>query len=125
MFLKDRATVFVSRPSKADPYDVVFDRYDLRDVMIFEKKASGADGRDEGKCVIYFFPKRSHILGCSARGTECEFPEFRPGDRCVIGVCRGNFNPKNDEDGICCRIVSVEKRFCGSENAHHIVIEAV
>lgn len=125
MFLKDRATVFVGRPSKTDPYDVVYDRFDLRNVMAFEKQSVGIDGRDEGRCLIYFFPRSSRLSGRNTAVTEDGFPVFRPGDYCVVGACRGSYNPKTDGGGLCRRIVSVEKRCCGSENACHVVLEAV
>ncbi len=131
MLLKDRATFFVRQNSDSDPYGVVFRRFELRDVMVFEKRSVSWDGTvggdcgDGGRCVIYFFPERSKAFKGRRGGKTGDFPELRPGDLCVVGACREKFDPLTDETGLCRRIVSVEKRTCGSENIHHIVIEAI
>lgn len=126
MVMKDRATIFSPRPSKTDPYAVVYDRYDLCGVMVFEKQAVGADQRDEGRCVIYYFPSRSKISGKQGQlGENGRFPQVNPGDICVVGPCKGNYKPGRDDTTGCRQIVSVEKRTAGSEQIHHIVIEAV
>ncbi len=131
MLLKDRATVFMRQEPEADPYGVAFRRFDLRGVMVFEKqavsldRAVGGDRGDGGRCVVYFFPARSEIVG-KRRGDPADgFPKVSPGDLLVVGACRDRFDPCADADGICRRIVSVEKRTCGSERVHHIVIEAI
>lgn len=117
MLLKNSAVIFVKRPSGTDKYHPEFDRYELHEVMVFEKQAVGSDNRDAGSCVIYYFPARSRVTGG-------KFPEIRPGDLCVAGKCSAAFDPLADSD-ICRRITSVAKRTNGTERTHHIVIEAV
>ena len=112
MLLKDSAVIFVKRSSGTDKYHPEFDRYELHEVMVFEKQAVGSDGRDTGSCVIYFFPERSRVTGG-------KFPDIHPGDLCAAGKCGAA-----DTD-LCRRITSVVKRTNGTERTHHIVIEAV
>ncbi len=120
MLLKDHVSLFVRRESEDDPYGVRFDRVDLSGVMAFEKCVRGADGREEGSAVIYFFPHRSRVT--SPRGGE--FPELAPGDYCAVGKWREGFDPLHDQWDACRRITSVTVRKNGSEKIRHIVIEA-
>ena len=118
MLLKDCVSVFRLLPSETEPYGMGVRRMDISSVMVFEKRAVGVDAREEGKCVVYCFPSRSRVSGG-------ELTEIQPGDILVSGACRKSFNPVRDDTDGCRRIVSVEKRFCGSEQVHHIVITAV
>lgn len=122
MLLKDSATLFLRRQTEMgeDPYAASFDRYVLCSIMAFEKEAAGADNREAGRLVLYFFPAQSRVyrsgVGLSA------FPQVRPGDYCMTGVYGQSFDPI---EGDCRRIVSVERRTVGSTRTHHVVIEAV
>lgn len=118
MILKDRVTVFRLSPAESDPYGVTVCRSDLIEVMVFEKKAVGADFRDEGKCVIYCFLRGSKV-------SAGELMDIQQGDLVVVGACRRNYDPIADDEGRCRRIVSVEERSCGTDRMHHLVIEAV
>lgn len=116
MLLKDSVTVFVKRTSDEDRYRPEFRRYELHDVMVFEKQSVGSDNRDTGSCVIYVFPGRSRVAGGGA------LPELHPGDFCLAGRCRQSFDPLADGGS---RIVSVTEQTSGSERTRHIKIEAV
>ena len=118
MLLKDRVTVFRLIPSASDPYGVTVCRMDLSGVMVFEKRAVGAENRENGRCAAYCFPHRSKV-------SVGELTDIQPGDLMVSGVCRRGYDPLADENGLCRRIVSVDCRFCGSDRVHHVVIEAV
>lgn len=116
MLLKDSATVLVKRSSKADRYRLEFHRYELHEVMVFEKQSVGSDNRDTGSCVIYFFPGRSRVTGGG------KLPKIHPGDLCAAGKCSLPFDSLTDEYR---RIVSVTEQTNGSERTHYIKIEAV
>ncbi|MBE6598950.1 MAG: hypothetical protein E7638_05860 [Ruminococcaceae bacterium] len=121
MLLRDHACLFLRRKDESDPYGVSFERYDLSGVMVFTKEAVGADGRNEGRGVIYFFPKRSRVKG---EGGSTSLPEIRPGDYCASGKWGKSLSPVHDELGVCRRITSVTEYLTGSDRTQHIVIEA-